>query len=339
MASIAFFPSLYGKAVPGLCFLSLSLISVKRRISYPVMMEQIDKAPTNNPPDVSKKKSPGKRGRPQGSKNRRRRAVELSPALRFVQETITRFLQLIGDHVKVIYFVYDGAFGNNDALQMVKQTGLHLMSKLRHDSALYFPYDGPYSGRGKRRKYGKKLDYQHLPAEYVQSSSLEDGMQTKIYQMKVWPTVRPFLRRFRRNSTKPCIESQREAQYLQKTLLEWAQSGEVSIGLLAPFDDDGQGDTLKRFEQAFGRRASRFAPGIPGLKSCPLCSLSRSLTAADTCQERQPPQGHRYQPEEPCGLVVSLHRHRCAGEGPPCEPPQAPLHLIGTARGQHRVRQ
>ena len=152
-------------------------------------------------------------------------------------------------------------------------------------------------------------------------------------------TVRPFLRRFRRNSTKPCIESQREAQYLQKTLLEWAQSGDVSIGLLAPFDDDGQGETLKRFEQAFGRRASRFAPGIPGLTSCQLCSLSRSLTAADTCQERQPPQGHRYQPEAPCGLVVSLQRHRCAGEGPPLEPPQAPLHLIGPARGQHRVRQ
>jgi putative transposase len=186
MAWIAFFPSLYGKAVPGLCFLSLSLISVQRRPSYPVMMEQIAKAPNANPPDVSKKKSPGKRGRPPGSKNRHRRAVELSPALRFVQETITRFLQLIGDHVKVIYFVYDGAFGNNDALQMVKQTGLHLISKLRHDSALYFPYDGPYSGRGKRRKYGKKLDYRHLPAAYLQSSSLEDGMQTKIYQMKVW---------------------------------------------------------------------------------------------------------------------------------------------------------
>src|SRR2546430_11787111 len=88
-------------------------------------------------------------------------------------------------------------------------------------------------------------------------------------------TVRPFLRRFRRNSTKPCIEIQREAQYLQNTLLEWAQSGDVSIGLLAPFDDDGQGDTLKRFEQAFGRRAGRFAPGIAGIKSCQLCSLSR----------------------------------------------------------------
>jgi len=53
-------------------------------------------------------------------------------------------------------------------------------------SALYFPYDGPYAGRGKRRKYGTKLDYRHLPAAYLQSSSLEDGMQTKIYQMKVW---------------------------------------------------------------------------------------------------------------------------------------------------------
>ena len=110
----------------------------------------------------------------------------MSPALRFVQETITRFLQLIGDHVKVRYFVSDGAFGNNDALQMVKQTGVHVISKLRHASALSLPYDGPYAGRGKRKKYGTKLYYRDLPAEYWQSSSLEDGIQTKIYQMKVW---------------------------------------------------------------------------------------------------------------------------------------------------------
>ena len=38
-----FFSSLYGKAVPGLCFLSVSLISVKRRCSYPVMLEQVVK--------------------------------------------------------------------------------------------------------------------------------------------------------------------------------------------------------------------------------------------------------------------------------------------------------
>src|SRR6058998_434483 len=39
-----FFSSLYGKAVPGLCFLSLSLLSVKRRTSYPVVTEQVEEA-------------------------------------------------------------------------------------------------------------------------------------------------------------------------------------------------------------------------------------------------------------------------------------------------------
>ena len=39
-----FFSSLYGKAVPGLCFLCLSLLSVKRRTSYPVVTEPVEKA-------------------------------------------------------------------------------------------------------------------------------------------------------------------------------------------------------------------------------------------------------------------------------------------------------
>jgi len=98
-------------------------MSVKRRTSYPVMMEQLDQEHTAKPQEGSKKKSHGKQGRPQGSKNRHRRDVALSSYLRFVQETIKRFLELIGDHVKGQYFVFDGAFGHNDALQMVRQLG------------------------------------------------------------------------------------------------------------------------------------------------------------------------------------------------------------------------
>src|SRR6266705_5935130 len=181
-----FFSSLYGKVVPGLSFLSVSLISVKRRTSYPVMMEQLEKQHPNTPQEASPKTSPGKRGRPKGSKNQHRRDVELSPYLRFVQETITRVLQMIGTSFTLVYFVFDGAFGHNDALQMVRQTGLHLISKLRHDSALYFPYTGPYSGSGKRRKYGKKLAYHDLPDESLQTSFVEKDIETKIYQMNLW---------------------------------------------------------------------------------------------------------------------------------------------------------
>ena len=139
-----FFSSLYGKKVPGLGFLSLSLLSVKRRTSYPVMMEQLAQSHTETPREVSKHKSHGKRGRPQGSKNQHRRDGVLSPSLRVVQETIKRLLALIGDHFQVMYFVFDGAFGHNNALQMVRQVGLHVIAKLRYDSALYFPYHGPY---------------------------------------------------------------------------------------------------------------------------------------------------------------------------------------------------
>jgi putative transposase len=64
-----FFSSLYGKKVPGLGFLSLSLLSVKRRTSYPVMMEQLAPPPPETPQEDAKPKSQGKRGRPPGSKN------------------------------------------------------------------------------------------------------------------------------------------------------------------------------------------------------------------------------------------------------------------------------
>ena len=181
-----FFSSLYGKTVPGLCFLSVSLLSVKRRTSYPVMTEPVEKpsdAVGQEPPTT---KARGRRGRPQGSKNRNRRAVELSPSLRFIQEHIKRLLAQISDAFKVVYFLFDGEFGHNDAMQMVRQVGLHLISKLRYNSALYFPYDGPYWGRGPRRKYGKKVDYHHIPSTYLQSISMDKEIKTQIYQMSLW---------------------------------------------------------------------------------------------------------------------------------------------------------
>ena len=181
-----FFSSLYGKKVPGLGFLSVALLSVKRRTSSPVMMEQLTQPHPEPPPEVSKPKAHGKRGRPQGSKNQHRREVVLSPYLRFVQETIQRLLELIGDHLQVMYFVFDGAFGHNDALQMVRQLGLQLISKLRYDAALYFAYDGPYAGRGKRKKYGKKLDYRNIDAKHLKESSVTKDLETKIYQMALW---------------------------------------------------------------------------------------------------------------------------------------------------------
>ena len=183
-----FFCSIYSKVVPGLGFLSLSLISVKRRVSYPVVLEQLEQvqmsvSQTERQPRPQGKGKPGRR---KGSKNRNRRDVELSPYLQFVQHHLQHLLKLLGPHIQLDYFVFDGAFGNNDAVRMVRQLGLHLISKFRYDSALYLPYVGPYAGRGPRKKYGDKLNYQNIPKSYLKVSSIEKDIETQIYQMKVW---------------------------------------------------------------------------------------------------------------------------------------------------------
>lgn len=187
-----FFSSIYSKVVPGVGFLSLSLINVKRRVSNPVVLEQLEQTQIVMSQEKSQQKSKGKGkrkpGRRKGSKNRNRRDVELSPYLQFVQHHLKHLLELIGPHIKLEHFVFDGAFGHNDAVQMVRQLGLHLVSKLRHDSALYLPYTGPYSGRGPHKKYGEKINYQDIPDEYLKASSIDKDkeIETKIYQIEVW---------------------------------------------------------------------------------------------------------------------------------------------------------
>jgi putative transposase len=47
-------------------------------------------------------------------------------------------------------------------------------------------YDSPYSGRGPRRKYGQKLDYQNIPSEYLKSKSVDEDIKTQIYQTPLW---------------------------------------------------------------------------------------------------------------------------------------------------------
>ena len=181
-----FFSSIYGKAVPGLCFFSLSLISVKQRSSYPLGLEPVIKEAANSCPQAPSANRAKAQGRPQGSRNRNRREVELSPYLQFVQGLIRQVLTRIGTRLSMSYFVFDGAFGHNYALQMVQQLGLALISKLRHNAALYLPYDGPYSGRGRRRKYGRRLDYRDLPLTFLKAVSTEGHLQTAIYQLPVW---------------------------------------------------------------------------------------------------------------------------------------------------------
>jgi putative transposase len=185
-----FFTSLYGKPVPGLAFFTLSLVSVQQRRSFPMRVEQVvrsdaEKAASKANAAAKQSKAPGEKrrpGRPKGSKNTPKADVTFTPELVRITSWLDALLQLIAGVVSVTYLVLDGHFGNHNAVQMARQCGLHLISKLRCDAALYLPDTGPYAGRGPRRKYGPKIDYDHLPAQYLKASPVDGHIQTCVYQ-------------------------------------------------------------------------------------------------------------------------------------------------------------
>src|SRR5713101_3394962 len=188
-----FFASLYGKPVPGVAFFTLSLVSVQARRSFPMRVEQVvrsdaEKAASKAKAAAKKRKVPcAKRrpGRPKGSKNQPKADGTFTPELRRIAGWLDALLHLIAGVIPLTYLVLDGHFGNHHALQMARQSHLHLISKLRYDAALYFPYAGPYAGRGPQRKYGDKVDYDNLPAQYLKETTVEGHIETCIYQTQL----------------------------------------------------------------------------------------------------------------------------------------------------------
>jgi len=185
-----FFSSLYGKPVPSLAFFAISLVQVEERRSYPIMVEQVirteeEKEAAKSKKKAKQKKAKGKPGRPKGSKNRDKTQVELTPELTRIQQMVQKSFPLIAGALSLKYLVMDGHFGHNNALQMTRQCGLHLISKLRHDSALYFRYEGAYAGSGAPKKYGDKIDYAAIPEKYLQVTTIEKEIRTEIYQAEM----------------------------------------------------------------------------------------------------------------------------------------------------------
>jgi hypothetical protein len=188
-----FFAGLYQKVVLGLSFFTLSIVSTKERRSYPLRVEQVvrtqaEKAVSQAKKEAKKaKEKPARRkpGRPKGSQNKNKAEVELSPELQRIKGMLQSQLKQIGGRLLLKYLALDGHFGNHPAYQMVRQCNLHLISKLRSDAALYFRDQGPYAGHGPHRKYGDKIDYHNIPADYLKQVNLEKEIETRIYQAEM----------------------------------------------------------------------------------------------------------------------------------------------------------
>lgn len=188
-----FFSGLQQKVIPSLSFFILSLVSVQQHRSYPLSMEQTIRSSEEKAASQAKKaekksraaEPKRKRGRPKGSKNKKKTEVNLNPELLRIQKMIKALLLLISSLLQPVYLALGGHFGNYPTYLMVRQCGLHLISKLRWDAALSFPFAGEYKGWGPHPKYGDRVDYQHIPEKYVKSTTVAEGIQTCIYQAQL----------------------------------------------------------------------------------------------------------------------------------------------------------
>ncbi len=190
-----FFSGLDNKVVKSIAIFTLSLVSVSKRQSYPLRVEQVVRSEAEKAAaKANKKKKQAKQdaiqpkkkpGRPKGSKNRDKTQVELTEELKRIQKMVREQLEMFKNLVAIGHLVLDGYFGNNNALQMTRQCGLHLIAKLRCDAALHFIYNGKQKRFGPRKKYGQKIVYRGIPEKYLVEKSTEKGIETRIYQAQM----------------------------------------------------------------------------------------------------------------------------------------------------------
>jgi putative transposase len=187
-----FFSSLAERAIPGIACFSIALVHTKKRQAYSLSTEQVVRTEEEKEQarqrtkqrkrPCAKKATKKQRGRPKGSKNKNRAEVALCPELARILAQGQKVLSRIQEKMGVTYLVLDGHFGNHPACRMVRRMELHIISKMRYNAALFLEPTSQQKAQHPRRKYGDKLDYAHLPAALLCSSSLEDGYCTKVYQ-------------------------------------------------------------------------------------------------------------------------------------------------------------
>ncbi len=85
------------------------------------------------------------------------------------------------------YVVADGYYAKNSFISEVTQHGFEVVTLLRRDAALRDLYTGPYSGRGRPKRYADRVNYKELN-DWERDEELIDDLTiySKIVNYKAW---------------------------------------------------------------------------------------------------------------------------------------------------------
>lgn len=186
-----FFSNLLKKVIPSVAFMTLSIVDVEKRKSYPIATKQVVKpAKTKDTKPNSKKEKTQKRpkGRPKGSKNKAKKPSEdvLYVILDVLLKTVVALFASNPEMLSCTYLTLDGYFGNQHYMRLAKKYNIELISKLKCTSALFLPFTGKRKKMGRKPKYGNKINVKKLSAKYHKGSKIENKFKYDFYQMNLW---------------------------------------------------------------------------------------------------------------------------------------------------------
>lgn len=178
-----------GKPIRSVSFHAISLIEAASGKSFMLEVSQNIKKPEE---EVALTPKHNKPGRPKGSKDKNKQKSNGLIYKGFAL-LLEKVLPVLNKFISVQYVVADGSYGNKTGCIIAQENDLELISKLKRNTGLYLPYAGSYAGKGRKRKYGKKVNYDNLPSQNLVSSTCEGGVQENIYQFKeVWTKHIPY---------------------------------------------------------------------------------------------------------------------------------------------------
>lgn len=190
-----FYSSIADKAINGICLFGFSLIETESRHSYFINVEQVvyteedrarikaERAKKKEAAARNKKGEAKTKGRKKGTKNKPKVENPTASFRAFKKgfNALTTAFKECFQNINVPYLVADSAYGSKDYIEQVQGQGIHFISKMYHNAALYVPKP---KKRGQGITAGEKFDLYNLADSYLKEQTEDDEFTYKTYQIQ-----------------------------------------------------------------------------------------------------------------------------------------------------------
>ncbi len=161
--------------------MSLSLIHLESRISFPIGVKQLIYDTSSKKKKIKNAPKHNTLGRPKGSKNKPKTIAYTFQVFAQLLEKWKEQMKKYSSSLPIKHVVGDNAFGNETVRKICQEYQLELISKLKSNAALYFPYQGDY--KTKPKKYGDKLQKAELEGYKVKTIKQEGQLVQEIFHL------------------------------------------------------------------------------------------------------------------------------------------------------------